>query len=305
MDRYGILALPLAVFMWIGTLLCFIDFNQDWKDEFEQQYLDIVVNYCTDAATEDMIAGTSDLEMDYADFEYVNVNPDIALTTFCELMCDNLGYAVSEENIAYIRSNYLTTFGVAAYDGFYLAERTLINESGAHDTVFKPKVAYTFEHNGKTYKCNLDKKETKVLQGTSYIQVDSPITMAEQSNVINSTVSDLFMESVFKNTEQETTSVFYLPAGMSDITRTNPIDSVTVLAYVSGVELNAINKIDSFTIGGSRVVHEKFVGCYIKDGEKYYTYLTNLKGDENIIETYPNPTEAAKRGYKFDLTYFQ
>ena len=91
-----------------------------------------------------MVQQSTDLKLDYADFEYCTVNPEIALQIYCEVLLQNLGYAVTDENVQMIKTTNTPCFIVAAYDGYYVGKPTVINNVGARDLLFSEKKPYSY-----------------------------------------------------------------------------------------------------------------------------------------------------------------
>ena len=302
MTKFKIVIVPISLLFCIMTTLMFIKFKIDWKQNFEQYYLDTVVNYCTDAAMQEMLDESSDIQTDYMEYEYVQVNPQVALDTFCEMFCENLGYNVNAENIALIQGSYLKGFAVVTQDGLYIAEPEIMADK-SYEFIFRPKKAFRYGD----YNLSLNSTNATYWSDTSFsIQVKKDILpLYSVQSIINAIITDEFMGSIYRNTEGSISSAFYVPAELTDITNANPIDNITVLAYVKGVQLNSINPIDSFAIGGSKIEHEEFVAAYMRDGVKYYIEVSKLNGTEEVITIYPNSMEAAEDGYTYDLSYFE
>lgn len=302
MSRYKVLLIPVTLLAVILTSLMFVKFKMDWKEYFEQLYLDTVVNYCTDAAIQEMLDVSGSIASDYFENEYVQCNPQVALDSFCDMFCENLGYSLTEENKSLIQNEYIKGFAVAAYDGLYLAEPTKMND-GSMQLVFQPKKAYMYND----YYINLTNASCATWDATAAAVKPqlSSLPDAVVRRTINAFISDEFTGSVFRNTEGQAQTALFLPGDMTSIVRTNPITSITVLAYVSGVQVNSINPVDSFALGGSRLVHEEFVAGYIRDGIKYYVETSKLKGDEGTVKVFINRVEAARAGYQYDISRFE
>ena len=281
----------------------FINYYRDNYQSLQELRIDAVVNYAVDAAVEEMVNNSANLEMDYADWAYLVIDPEVALDMFTTTFLMNYNMSPSEDNKAAVRTTYLPMFCVAAYDGYYMAEPTKFNSSGAHDAIFSVKQPYLYRENDKVYALNLGLADCKEFNGTVLQKITPPISESTQLGVINSCVSDAIMSTVYENQEQFMLSTFYVPSEMTNIVRTNPIQNVTVMAYVSNVDAGFGKKVDSFGIGGARVTHERFVGAYERDGQKFYTYMTNIT-NEDLITTFENPQLAAEAGYQFDLKFF-
>ena len=300
MDKFKVLALPIAVVIWIGMNLLFIEYGRDVYQDLQERRLDMVVNYAVDAAVDEIVDNSTDLGLDYADIERVIVEPAVALDTFCTLFLKSYGMSLSKENYSLVKTEYLPVFAVCAYDGYYIGQPTRINNGGAMDLIFSVKQPYTYKNGNKLYALNLGLKDAKLFNEHSISKVNAPISEIEQKIIINNNVSDALMQTVYKQKEGSMFSTIYIPTGMSDITRTNPIDRVTVFAYLTNVDVGYGNAIETFGIGGSRITKAENVGCYIKDGMKMYTFVENIPPEIDVIEVFESPIQAAERGYYVD-----
>lgn len=302
MNQFKVLIIPIALYIWFGTMVYFIQFYQDTYVSLQEQTLDVVVNYAVDAAVDEMVANTADLGLDYAEWETVNVDPEVALDMFTVIFAKAYNMSLSEDNVAAIRSSYLPVFCVAGYDGYYIAQPTRINSSGAHDAVFSVKQPYYYNGgSGGIYALNLGGVDAKRFDGNSIQRVTAPINQKTQRSIINAVVSDAIMETAYNQQDGYMFSTVFLPAEMTNLTRTNPIERPTVLAYMSNVELGFGRVGDVFGIGGARVTHQRFVGGYLRDGVKYYAYMDDIEPDVTVNKIFETPEKAAKEGYYFDL----
>lgn len=309
MDRYKVIVLPLVVLFWFGTNLFFMKFSIDWQAEVEQKRLDIAVNYCADAAVKEMIAKSGDLGLDYIKYDYVNVNPSIALDTFAELLCDNMGYTPNIENKTMMKVSYIQGFCVAAYDGYYIGEYARV-EDGTHELVLQPKMPYTVEKNGVTYYVTFDPEYYWIYNPTTATKEkfknQGTITIDEIQIAINETLTDAFTKSVWRNTNGAVKGMIRFPGVKSSVSRTNPIEGVTVIAYVKGEDSRG-STLSSVGIGGSKVGHANYYIGYKKNGMKMYVDVNvNLRPEDfnNKTEYFNSALEAAQAGYYFDLSYY-
>lgn len=302
MSKFNLLVIPFALIIWITTTLMFVQYSRDEYTKLQEKRLEIAVNYCVDAAVDEIVRSTADLGMDYTDYEKIRTDPQVALDMFCLMYCKNYELAATQENFTLIKGDFLPAFIVAAYDGYYIGEPQIINNSGARDLIFSLKQPYLYRSNSNIYALNLGYKDSKCFNGSSIMKVDAPVNEMEQRRVINSAVSDLLMQTIYKQKEGDIHSTVYIPSAMSDIVVTNPIDRITVMAYVTGIEAGYGQVLEVFGIGGARITHAQHVGCYVKDGVKLYTFVEQLPENVKVIDTYENPTIAAQKGYYFDLT---
>ena len=316
--RFMSLSIPLMAIFMIITFLAFSDYQQETWTELQERHLDTAMNFAVDAAVEYMTENTSDLGLDYAEFEYVTVDPELALEMFKRVILRNLGYSDSEQNDAYIE-NCMPLFVVATYDGYYLARERIVADSDAgteYKLVFNPKMPYTYEVDvGSTkylYALNLGLQDAIRYYGDASgghydrIFIDpSFLTEDQQKTIISSRISDDMIINLWDiRGGQSIDTTILIPADMTTWTSTNPINATTVLAYVDGINLGVGVEQDCFGIGGARVVHENFVVAYEYNGKNVYCYAGRQPNGVVVKDSFMNPTLAAEAGYEFDMTYF-
>lgn len=303
MDRFKTLSFPIAILAWVVTTLVFMQYQRDSYSEFRRLVLDTQINYAVDAAVDEMVDDSKDLQLDYGNWEYLSCDPKVALDTFCSMYLEGNGLIDSAENRAWVTATYCKAFLVATYDGYYVGAPTVINANWAHDVVFSIKQPYFYQNGGEYYALNMTRQDCKRLRNGVLETVDRPTTLTEQDvrTIINGQISDAFTKAVGDAMQWHNTETVYVPANYSDIVTTNAIDQTTVLVYMSDLPAGFGRTTDSFAIGGARVRHERFVGCYIKDGVKMYQYIDKLDDTYNIIETFETAIQAAEAGYEFDI----
>lgn len=304
MDRFKALALPISMLFWILTTLLFVDYQKDSTSEFRRLVLDTNINYAVEAAVSDMIDDSTDLMVDHGYFEYVAFDPDTALESFCSMYLESRGMIDSEENRAWVTATYCKAFLVAVYDGYYVGKPATVNASWANDILFSMKQPYMYKDGDTYYSFNLSFKSCRRLRNGLLENIEVPTQFTEQDikTLINSSISDALTAAVGESMQWHNTETIFVPSGFTDINTTNPIDTTTVLVYMSGLPAGFGRTTDSFAVGGARVQHERFVGCYLKDGVKMYQYTDLLDDSYDIIETFSSPDEAAEHGYEFDIS---
>lgn len=303
MSRFASFVMPFVILIWAGSLILFLQYSQTIIQQNEEKKLQYAVNYAIDASVDAMIESTSDLGLDYSEYEYMNARPDIALQMFLDVFCKNYGFALTEANYQLIKSNYLSAFVVAVYDGYYVGEPYQINDSGAYDFVFSMKQPYLYDSgDGKLYSLNLSHEDAKCYDGLTIRKVTAPISEIEQKRIINAAVSDAMTETVWRTKEGNVSGIINIPSELTTITNANPIDNITVLAYVSNVDIGFGEKTEVLSVGGSRIVHADYCAAYVKDGSKLYCYVSDAPAGVEIIATYESPQLAAEAGYYFDIS---
>lgn len=275
--------------------------------EFNEHNLDVSVNYAVDAAVEEMIQQSTDLKLDYADFEYSAVNPEIALQIYCEVLLQNLGYAVTDENIQMIKTSNTPCFIVACYDGYYVAKPTKINNAGARDLLFSEKKPYSYYDGDTLYSLNLGGIDCKKIQNGYVTKVNCPLTREECWEIANRQITEDFMKAVAEESLAQTglKHEIILPGGLTNVAITNPIKSPSVLAYVNNLWIGPGDPIESFAVGGAKLTHTDFMGAYIRDGQKYYCPTRLKPPGVTFIKIYETPELAAQDGYYADIRNFE
>lgn len=125
--------------------------------ELEEYILGVQVNYATDSAVAEMLE-YSVADVDYADGDFIIIEPDLALQDFTYCMAYNLDYVPTESNMRMLQSKYIRSMVVVAYDGVYGYFGEYINSSD-YGLVQTPKIPY-FYTEGDTQYCltlNADK----------------------------------------------------------------------------------------------------------------------------------------------------
>lgn len=304
MNKFKMILFPVAMFIWISTLLLFITYSQDSYELLQEKHLNLVVNYATDAAVNALVESTTDLGLDHTKGKYIKSDPDSALQMFCVTFLKNYGKGITTGNMSLVKSVYLKTFCVAVYDGYYIAEPTMFNSSGGYDMIFGMKQPYLYQEADDYYALNLGLETATKFSDTAITKVEFLLPKNKQMSIINNCVSDDLMSTIYEQENFAMNETIYLPTGLTNITRTNPIENVTVLAYISDVDVGVGKQIKAFGIGGARVTQERFVACYQKEGKKYYTYTSNVTEEMVIDEVVENPKRAAEKGYMYDLDFF-
>jgi hypothetical protein len=265
--------------------------------------LDLTVNYSVDAAIDELVYATADLGLDYAEYERVSAEPSIALDMFVSNFLKNYGMSESETNRSIVKSRYLPTFFVAAYDGYYVTEPTKFNASGAYDSIFSMKYPYLIEKDGIQYAVNMGLENALAYDGNHmYTEYNLPFSENEMLKAINTKVNSAFMSTVYEQQGGRVKGFFYVPWSLTNVVRTQPITGVTVMAYVANIDIGFNDSVDAFAVGGAKVKREQFVACYIMGGQKLYMYTDRVPSGVTVEAVLKSPEEAAKKGYRFDLS---
>lgn len=290
-----------------ANLILRADFN-----EFEEYRLEVVNNYCTDAAVGEMLL-SDDLDQDYADTKKVMVNPNVARDTYLSVLALNYDLPATRENLKVLSSQYLDLMIVVAYDGYYVYENTghydRDEDSNRYDSISLPKLPFTYSQGNDLYSLDLGFEKALKLSPSGITEVDTPLSRVETLSIVNQLInaeinyrlSNRALKTV--NIPVETTTVGSV---------SNNIENVSVIALINNVDFNTTSKLNAFSIGGAEVSQTRVVACYQRNGPKYcYVDLipSSVTGgvDPNrwaeVLVT--SIDEAAARGYLPDIEFLE
>ena len=307
MSRFSALLCIIPAAIMVATHTFFLANSRavrDWNESFR---LDLAVNYACDAAMQEVVATTEDLGADYAAWGRVKVQPQTALDEFCTVLLKNYGMSCSEQNMDMIRVENLPVFAVCTYDGVYVAKLETINESGARDLIFSPKIPYVYKDtvNDKTYCLNLKGENANCFDRPNYkirrVDVPSDLSLEKQSAIVNDTISTEFMNALWEGRGHTSTHDFYLPSGLMKVNPANSIASTTIMAYVDNFSFITGAEIRAFGVGGTSISTNDFVCCYYVNGSPVYTYSERVPPSAVVVKTYESAVLAAEEGWYFDL----
>lgn len=334
--RWMLLAAPLTILIDCIAFVNFYSWQQQSVYEFQQRQLDLQVNYAIDAAAQEMLSDGTHIDTDYIDWGSMTVEPEIALSTYEAVLLRNLGWSDYEGNREDLVESSMPFFLVAGYDGYYmycrqkdildykLNDGTVVKEE-VYDFHWTPKLPYSKTEGNKVYfyylgsdeygTCDLSdrlsaltsvKRDNKLNTGMGPASVNgAKATIAETlTNAINS--------ALFIGLEGKTDACYYLPATMSEWSNSKPVESPSVIVYMSRSDGSVLYDTVTFGIGGAKIDNVNFVICYKVDGQKRYAWasdreriIANYGGGSNfIIEVFTSPEKAAENGYYFDYNYY-
>ena len=311
-----LLLLPLWFLAMI--YLCGFVFFRNEIQALDDWRIKQVVNSCTDSAIEELLEA-SDLGMDYADWGNFNADPDLALDDFVNTFLLNYNLPLTDTNREMVKVNYIQTFCVAAYDGYYVYDHRKTADDGGLELVGSPKIPYLYKDTSKegryvTYALNMGYDKVYKLTDATITRVKNPLSQAETMRVINNRISDDLRERADRAYDNGWLQTVYVPSDLTTISSTNPIQSPTVLAFLDKVDIDSVVEVNAFGIGGSRARVARPVSAYRRQnpntGEwiKYYSYSDllpeGINDDQSLIEeVYMSPEEAAENGYHHDPLY--
>ena len=313
-----VFSLLMIIPIWFIAMLYLatITFYRVESQSIEDWRIKTVVNYCTDSAIEELLEA-SDLGMDYADWGKFHADPDLALKDFVDTFLLSYRLPLNNENREMIKTNYIQAFCVAGYDGYYIYDHRNA-ENGGYTLVGSPKIPYLYADTTKpgryvTYALNMGNQRCYKLTDATITQAPSPVSDSECMKIINTRISDDLMERVDRAYTNGWLQSVYIPTSMTALTRTNPVQSPTVMAFMDNIDLDTMYKVQAFGIGGSRAKVARPVSAYIREDANgnmvnYYSYTDLLPDRINndpafIKEVFMSPEDAAEAGYHHDTLY--
>lgn len=312
MSKVFSLFLFVPLFFIMMTSVMWMQFYQYQEQEVADDELKAVVNYSVDSAIEELLEA-ADLGMDYADWGKMKVDPKLALDDFINTFLMNYDMPITDDNKSLVRSAYMPVFCVAAFDGYYMYDRQKVNKEGDFELLSSPKIPYTYNKGQYTYALNMGFNKCYAVLDNSVIWTNNPIGKKETLKIINTRISDDFASRVDSAYKNGWASSVFIPAGIAEVSRTQPIQSPAVLAFVDNVDLYMGHNISCFGIGGARVKTVRAVAAYQRDGTKYYAYADLLPAelfntDGSPVSTYiedmfSTVQDAAQAGYHHDTLY--
>lgn len=301
-----VLAIPVF-FIAICTMLM-VNMVQQEERQLEEYVMTFAIDYSTDAAVAEML-NMAHLGQDYADQGRTNADPEVALTTFLNLMCINYDLPLTEAAKLQIESGYMPLFCVAAYNGYYLYTPAMDSNKGWY-LQGSQKRPYSYEVGDKYYALNLGGDNAHLLEGGSLTKVtlaSQGISKEEVFRQINSQVSDTLMYEFQKNTGRDGAFI-YIPSALTTFKQVNPIDGPTVLAFIDGWDFKSNHAVSAFSIGGAKIESARMVAGYERinaDGSitKLYAYADLLPPSAHIIDMFTSVEEAARNGFYYDAVF--
>lgn len=297
--------------------------------ELEEYILGVQVNYATDSAIAEMLE-YSVADTDYAEGDFIVVEPDLALSDFTYCMAYSLGYVPTESNLRMIQSKYIRSMAVVCYDGVYGYFGEYINSSD-YGLVQTPKIPYFYTEGAVQYCLTLndDKGYWGVYDGTKFTMNrynNYPASVKpshdRQSTAIITTITDIINWTLAESYGAGKSDIkVSIPATSQMVRRSvNTIDTPTVIVVFEGSSSVFGTKPIAEVIGGSSLEEAvRMIGYTFAEGNslglapgKYYaseTWWRNhllLVNDPKLSSPryFETAFNAAKAGY-VDLSYIE
>ena len=302
-----ILAVPILFFS--IAILILVGHVRDEAEDLSEYVLALAIDYSTDAAAAEMLLETPTLNNDYvtsmdAEVGYFQADPEIARTTFEDVLSLNYNMPLSSVTRIDLESNYMPLFCVAAYDGYYMYTPIKDPDSGWR-LQGSLKYPYSYEKDDAYYALNLGMDSSYRLKDGNLKKVklsDVGITKDTVRIRINTLISDQLMY-LFQQTTGRNSEFIYIPQDLGTFKEVNPIQGPTVMAFLDRWDVTTPTAISAFSIGGARIESTRVVAGYVINGQKLYSYSDLLPEGIVAVDTFSSTEEAAKAGYYYDYTY--
>lgn len=303
MEKLIYLVVSISVIFVISTTsLNYIAYNKEVIEKIEEAVLDIQVDYATEATLQQLKEDTLNLGLEYTKQGVFTIDPVNALDEFSRIMVYAQDELPNSSNIEDFKNTKLKAFIVATYDGFYVNKPSRVNSFETINT-FSMKKPYYYKYDENTHLAlNLNMNEYIVFDDeTNKITVEPAtlLTEKEQRAIVNTVVSEEMQLAMLSSSYSK--NIFYLPGELTQISTTNPIESLTVLAYLGDYSGSLGSRLESFSVGGAKAEARRPIGVYMRDGVRVYNYVDKVPTIYTIEEIYDTETEAAVEGYYVDL----
>ena len=296
---YIMTTLLLIVYTVVGQFKFLYTLNEDVDKHVHRHQ----VENATDYAMFSMLANSEDLQADYANFGSIDVDPRVAYDVFIREYMYSMYNSNSDE--AYTRTIERFIMGIClTFDGYYLMDK---------ESNITVKIPYIYESENidddvgsLRYNINLSDSTLKEINPATGSRRQRAIQSSEVDGVIKQLESNISKEinlkiqNYYKNDIEYQAYVPFFKNALSGVQGINSISLIFLMD--NGYTYKDMPEI---TVSASRVVVNRFVLGYEKNGEKLYTWASNrniLERDGvEIKKMFKNKKTAAELGYNFDV----
>lgn len=284
------------VMLWIPLMfavLFFVFWIRIYQNDiiaFEEFVLDKQANYAADSAIEELLVA-SDLNQDYANGDFVQLEPQLAADDFAHTLCLDFGYIPTDITTQIVKDSNIRALLVCTYDGVYVFYKTQ-TETNAYEFKQTPKIPYfyTDENTGTQYCLTLDSRKGfwDYYSGSSYKLhnydvYDNAPSEDIQMTAINEQVADILNWALFETYSNGKSDVAVrIPALSQTVRGDQPVKAPTVIAVVDGNKTVFSTYITAESIGGAQLESTvQVVGYTLINAPIYEPYV-----DVNGIKHY-------------------
>lgn len=316
----------LHIVLWIPLMfavLFFIFWIRIYQNEniaFEKFVFEKQSNYATDSAIAELLVA-SNLNQDYADGDFITLEPTLATRDFSHTFCINFGYIPTEDNMKKVLDENVKTMVICVYDGVY-AFYPMDTETHGYELAQSPKIPYFYtSESGQQFALTLglDKGYWDYMDGSSYklnkydtIPAGIRPSKDRQLTAINDQVADIVNWSLYESYDRGgSEKQISLPAIADTVRGDQPVNRPTIISVVEGNARSFASAVTAETIGGSRLeetdhliglkLHGAVIGGETLSG-KFYAYESWWKKHPHIVQQYTSSGNLSNGKY-FDSVY--
>lgn len=323
MSKYVHIVIWIPLLYAVLFFMFWIRMYQNENIAFEKYVLEKQSNYATDSAIDELLVA-SNLNQDYADGDFITLEPTLATRDFAHTFCLNFGYVPTEDNMKRVLDKNVKTMLVCVYDGIY-AFYPMKTETNSYEFAQTPKIPYFYtSSDGTQYALTLGLEkgywdyitvdehgnEKYKLNKYDVIPATKRPTKDQQLTAINNQVADVLNWSLYESYDRgkSDTSVT-LPATADTVRGQQPVDRPTVIAIVEGNQRSFASAVTAETIGGSQLEEVDHIvgftlnGATLNSGTvltgKFYAYDSWWRRHPGLTSN----NNAVRDGKYFDSVY--
>ena len=282
----------LNILLWVPLMfaaLFFVFWIRIYQNEiisFEEYVLDVQANYASDSAIDELLVA-SDLNQDYADGDFVTLEPRLAEEDFAHTLCLDFGYVPTDSTLSKIKNDNIRVLLVCAYDGIYAYYKQQ-TETNSYELKQTPKIPYfyTDESTGTQYclTLNEDKGYWDYYDGFTYKlhkydTYDVKPSKDIQMTAINEQVADVLNWALYETYAYgKSDATVRIPATANTVRGDQPVQAPTVIAIVDGNKSVFSTSITAESIGGAQLEESNRVIGYTLSNAPIYKPFTDADG---------------------------
>lgn len=334
------------VLLWVPLLyavlffIFWVEIYQNDYVDFESYVLEKQANYAADSAIDELLA-SSNINTDYAEGDFVTLEPELAKDDFAHTMCLDFGYIPTDDTLSRVCNENIRTLLVCTYDGVY-AYYMQQTETHSYELKQTPKIPYFYTaDDGRQYCLTLgldkgywdytDSNGNYKLHDYDAFSEDaanaSNISDDVQLTAINNQIADILNWAMYETyADGKTDTTVSIPALGENVRGEQPVSTPAVIAVVDGNTKSFATYITAETIGGAQLEDTNHVigytlntnYTYTRNGVtntvtlkgKYYAYETFWASHSSLLDSASNGKyfdsvfDAAKSGYN-DINLFE
>lgn len=284
----------LNILLWVPLMfavLFFVFWIRIYQNEiisFEEYVLDKQVNYAADSAIEELLVA-SDLNQDYADGDFVTLEPSLAEEDFAHTLCLDFGYVPTDTTLELVKSNNIRTLLVCTYDGVYAYYKQQ-TETNSWELKQTPKIPYfyTDKSTGTQYCLTLNPEKgywDYVSNGEyklhKYDKYDVKPSDDIQATAINEKVADILNWTLYESyANGKSDLTVAIPALSKTVRGEQPVKAPTVIAVIDGNKKVFSTYVTAESIGGAQLEEPNRIIGYTLHNAPIYRPFVDSNGNK-------------------------